>query len=261
MAAQSEHPDPKIKSFTTTYNWHGPAPRRVQLELLTNPVINSTAVNAKLGTKIDLQFIMDREDGVMLKPYVPYAEGMKNNWSGVTGAAGYDFGQHRRNEWDGVSSSDKALNQAFSTALGLKRQDPVNWVDARPNLRLTPQQAEGLMQNVSGVYVRQARDLYNSKVAGHFSDLTPAQQTVFVDRYYNSNKTINAAFNRLVFKGDWKGAENYLRSQAADTSNSSALRRRLRAEAIAATWSATHAKWVKVQTNGTLTHYVDARSI
>jgi hypothetical protein len=201
------------------------------LELLTNPVIDSTAVNARLGTKVDLQFIMDREDGVMLKPYVPYAEGMKNNRSGVTGAAGYDFGQHNRNEWDGVSSSDKALNQAFSTALGLQRQDAVAWADARPNLRLTPRQAEGLMQNVFGVYVRQARDLYNSKVAGHFSDLTPAQQTVFVDRYYNSNKTINAAFNRFVFKGDWKGTENYLRSQAANTSNSSALRGRLSAEA------------------------------
>jgi predicted polyphosphate/ATP-dependent NAD kinase len=31
--------------------------------------------------------------------------------------------------------------------------------------------------------------------------------------------------------------------------------------AVAATWSSADAKWVKVQTNGTLTHYVDARSI
>jgi len=103
--------------------------------------------------------------------------------------------------------------------------------DDHPDLRLTPRQAEVLMQKVLGIYVRQARDLYNSKVAGHFSDLTPAQQTVFVDRVYNSNKTINAAFNAFVAKGDWKGAQNYLSSQAKDKSNSAALRVRLSAEA------------------------------
>lgn len=227
------HPDPKIKSMSRVYNPGGPAPRRVQLELLTNPVIDSSAINARLGTKVDLQFVMDREDGVMLKPYVPYARGMGDNRSGLTAGAGYDFGQHNRGEWDGVSSFDKALNQKLSPALGKQRQDAIDWADARPDLRLSPRQAELLMQNVFGVYVGKAVKLYNqsAKVPGQFSDMTPAQQTVFVDRYYNSNKAINAAFNNFVFNGDWKGAENYLRSQAANKSNSSALRGRLGAEA------------------------------
>jgi len=87
------------------------------------------------------------------------------------------------------------------------------------------------MQKVLGIYVQDAKKLYNTYSRGTFSDLTPAQQTVFVDRVYNSNKTINAAFNAFVAKGDWKGAQNYLSSQAKDKSNSAALRVRLSTEA------------------------------
>ena len=208
---------PHIDYHTVTYGRHGPDPRTVTYAKLTNPVIDSSAVNARYGTNVDLSFTIGQEGGVILTPYVPWAPGMSGR-SGLTLGAGFDLGQQSQKTWSVVASGDHGLLDEFSSAVGptVQRQNAVDWQAAHPNLQLTVPQAEAVTQNAMGIYVNRAQNLYdgNPNAPGAFSELSSAQQTVFFDRYYNSSSVVNPTFNSYVYKGDWTGAGNYLRSQA-----------------------------------------------
>lgn len=199
-----------------TYGKRGPSPQRVTYRQLTNPVIDSSAVNARWGTNVDLSFTVRQEGGVILTPYVPWAPGMGGR-SGVTLGAGLDLGQQSQASWTEISGGEQGLYNEFASALGrrVQRQDAISWRASHPNAELTVPQAELVTQNSLGVYVGRAQRSFDSMAGpGAFARLPGNQQTVYFDRMYNSSSQVNPTFNSYAKKGDWAGAGKYLRSQA-----------------------------------------------
>lgn len=139
--------------------------------------------------------------------------------SGLTLASGLDLGQQSVASWSTIAGDDPALFNEFSGALGsnFQRQNAIDWLSQNSNLMLTPQQAEMVAENTLGIYVGRAQSLYDRHAAdalGSFGDLSSSQQTVFVDRLYNSSSSVNPKFYSYVYKGDWVSATAYLQTQA-----------------------------------------------
>ncbi len=184
----------------------------------TTPNIDYDAINNRLGTSIDAEFLEAREGGVYLDSYVPWStRSGPRNGSGVTLVGGLDLGSKDRAYFSNAGVQDDLIDQ-LSPAFGKKRAVALEWNRAN-QIHLTPEEGDILQTATVENETRGAIRIWErNKAQGQpvFGDLTSQQQTIFMSRYFNAGAGgvtgMYSNFYSNAFSGNWNSASHALQT-------------------------------------------------
>ena len=206
------HTQPQLRQTAT----HRAIRIRNGKRILQNPIVDYGKINSDLNTRIDFSRIVKSEGGVYLDSYVPWPEkSAPNNNSGVTIVGGLDLGGKNAAFFDGVP---RPIVSKMSGAFGLRKAEARDW-NTRIGISFTPEEGELMQEFLLKKFTESAAIYYNgnkNRKSPNFVGLTPAQQTVFYDRFFNAGpRGVGSSFFSGALRGDWASAANSLRSSAA----------------------------------------------
>lgn len=165
-------------------------------------------LNETKGTKIDWEHVAKEEGGHQVKGYIPWAECLKNNKSGVTVGTGVDIGQvgkdeykRRINKFDssktGLEMSQKEKDDLYKKLdpyIGLKQKAACDYLKAHP-LELTEKEADFLTMEAKNHHINKTMNDYASvnkknDKAKTFENLSKEEQSTLLSLEYNRGNLI-----------------------------------------------------------------------